>query len=181
LYGISGIANRLIKSYLLSTYQRVIINDNNLNKISSRWAEVKYGVPQGSILGLLLFLLYINDFPKTISGMSNPTLFADDTSIIIANPTPTELKKYINQLFIETNKWFQSNVLYLNYEKTHFMQFLTRKNKANDIQVPFGNKHITNISKTKFRGLTIDTSMSWEEHIKELTSKLNKACNGKRI
>jgi hypothetical protein len=92
-YGISGIANRLIKSYLLSRYQRVIITDNNLNKISSRWEEVKYGVPQGSILGPLLFLLYINDFPKTISEMSNPTLFADDTSIIIANPTPTELKK----------------------------------------------------------------------------------------
>jgi hypothetical protein len=111
---------------------------------------VKYGVPQGSILGLLFFLLYINDFPKTVSEMSNPTLFADDTSIIIANPTPTEFKKNINQLLIETNKWFQSNMLYLNYDKTHFMQFLIRKNKEIYIQVSFGNKHITNISKTKF-------------------------------
>jgi hypothetical protein len=94
-YGISGIANRLIKSYLLSRYQRVIVNDNNLNKLSSQWEEVKYGIPQGPILGLLFFLLYINDFPKTTSDMSNPTLFADDTSIIIANPTPTELKKIL--------------------------------------------------------------------------------------
>jgi hypothetical protein len=55
-------------------------------------------------------------------------------------------------------------MLYLNYEKTRFMQFLTKKSKEVDIQVSFANKHITNISKTKFLGLTIDTSMAWEEH-----------------
>jgi hypothetical protein len=142
---------------------------------------VKYGVPQGSIRGPLFFLLYINDFSKTVAEMSNPTLFADDTSIIIADPTPTEFKKNINQLLIETNKWFQSNMLYLNYEKTHFMQFLTNKKKEIDIQVSFANRHIISISKTKFLGLTIDTSVFGEEHIKELTSKPNKACYAIRL
>ena len=103
-YGITGTANKLIKSYLSCRYQRVIINDNYLNKFCSQWEEVKYGVPQGSVLGLLFFLLYINDFPKTISEISNPTLFADDTSIIIANPKPTELKKNINQLLCKINR-----------------------------------------------------------------------------
>ena len=90
---------------------------------------MRYGVPQGSILSLLLFLLYINDFQKTISNKSNPTLFAGDTSIIISNPTPTEFTKNINQILFEINRSFQSNLLFLNYDETYFMQFLPKKNK----------------------------------------------------
>ena len=105
-YGITGTANKLIRSYLLNRYQRVTINDSNLNKFSSQWEEVKYGVLQGSILGPLFFLLYINNFQKPISNKSNPTLFADDTSIIITNPTPTEFIKNINEIIFEINRWF---------------------------------------------------------------------------
>jgi hypothetical protein len=100
-YGITGPANKLIRSYLLNRYQRVTINNNNLNKFSSQWEEVKYGVPQGSILSPLFFLLYINNFPKIVSNKSNPTLFADDTSIIITNPTPTEFIKKSIKFFLK--------------------------------------------------------------------------------
>jgi hypothetical protein len=72
-------------------------------------------------------------------------------------------------------------MLFLNYNKTYLMQFLTKKNKEIDIQVSVANKHITNISSTKFLGLTIDTYISWKEHIKELTSRLNKACCAIRL
>jgi hypothetical protein len=99
-YGITGIANKLIKPYLSNRYQRVVISDNKLNKISSKWEEMKCGVPQGSILGSLFFLLYINDFPKTISEISSPILFADDTSIITANRTPTEFTKILTKLYL---------------------------------------------------------------------------------
>ena len=133
-------------------------------------------------LFLACFFLYISTISqKTISEISNPTLFADDTSIIIANPTPTEFIKNINQLICKIIRWFQSDMLFLNYDKTYLMQFLTKKNKEIDIQVSVANKHITNISSTKFLGLTIDTHMSWKEHIKELTSKLNKACYAIRL
>jgi hypothetical protein len=72
-------------------------------------------------------------------------------------------------------------MLFLNHDKTYLMQLLTKKNKEIDIQVSVANKHITNISSTKFLGLTIDTYMFWKEHIKELTSKLNKACYATRL
>jgi hypothetical protein len=90
-YGITGTANKLIKSYLSSRYQRVIIKDKYLNKFSSQWAEVKYGVPQGSVLGPLFFF-YISTISQKLSEISNCMLFADDTNIIIA-PMPTEFIK----------------------------------------------------------------------------------------
>jgi hypothetical protein len=84
-YGIKDIANKLIESYLRNRYQRVVINDDKLNKYYSGWEQIHPGVPQGSILGPLFFLLYINDLPKSVSDKSNPILFADDTSFIITN------------------------------------------------------------------------------------------------
>lgn len=94
-YSITGTTNKLIRSYLPNRYKRKTINDNNLNKFSSQWEEVQYGMLPGSVLGPPFILLYINDFPKTISNKYNPTLFAGDTSIIITHPTVKEFtKKY---------------------------------------------------------------------------------------
>jgi len=66
--------------------------------------------------------------------------------------------------------------LSLNYDKTYFLQFVTKTNQIIDTQISFGNKHITVIHSSKFLGLTTDTSLSWKYHIEELKSKLNKAC-----
>jgi hypothetical protein len=94
-YGISRIVNKLMRSYLENRYQRVTVKDIRLNKVSSKWEHVKHGVPQGSILGPLLFLIYINDLSLTISKIANPILFADDRSIIISNTNPEEFKSNI--------------------------------------------------------------------------------------
>ena len=77
------------------------------------------GVPQGSVLGPLLFLLYINDLPNAISDLSTPILFADDTSLIVSSPESLQLEEDINAVMQNLNKWFHSNLLFLNY-KTHF-------------------------------------------------------------
>ena len=74
---------------------------------------------------------------------------------------------------IELSNWFRSNLLTLNYDKTYFLQFLTKKQNEMQQQVAISNSLITNIKSTKFLGLIIDSTLSWKDHITELTPKLN--------
>jgi hypothetical protein len=76
----------------------------------------------------------------------------------------------------EINEWFQNNLLTLNFNKTNFLQFLTKQNKEIKIQITASNSIITTINSTKFLGLMIDSTISWSDQIVALTSKLNKAC-----
>jgi hypothetical protein len=105
-YGIKGTAYKLIKSYLTGRYQRVILYKNG-SKCCSAWKEIQCGVPQGSVLGLLLFLLYINDLPETISDLAKPVLFADDTSILIFDRNFMNFNIKTNKLFAIINEWFE--------------------------------------------------------------------------
>ena len=85
-YGINGKAKLLLESYLQNTYQSVQITNCHFNSNTvSEWTKIKYGVPQGSILGPLLFLIYINDLPKAIEHKALPILFADNTSILLTS------------------------------------------------------------------------------------------------
>ena len=103
-------------------------------------------------------------------------MFADDTSVIISNLNPIGFKSNINAVLTITNNWFHSNLLRLNYDKTHFLQFLT-KNQSEFIIPEISNKKvITDICSIRFLGLIIDNTLTWKEHIITLTSKLNKAC-----
>jgi hypothetical protein len=90
-YDISGVANKLMESYLRGRHQRVVINaHNNSNGYISKWEEVQQAVPQGSVLGPFLFFIYVNDLSKSVSDKSSPSLFADDTSFIIAHRNDSE-------------------------------------------------------------------------------------------
>jgi len=137
---------------------------------------VEHGVPEGSVLGLLLFLTYINDLSRTLSSVANLILFADDTSIIISNIDSQEFKNNIISVMNKTINWSQSNLLTLNCNKTHFLQFMTKKQNEMKIKIVVSSTIITNVNSTKFLGLTIYSTLSWKEHIVDLTSKLNKAC-----
>jgi hypothetical protein len=120
-----GTANKLIEFCLRNRYQRVVINDDKLNKCYSEWEQIHHGVPQGSVLGPLFFLLYVNDLPKGVSDKSNHILVADDTNVIVTNYNKAQFKHNIYDIFSEINKWFQSN-LSLNYDKTYLLQFVTK-------------------------------------------------------
>jgi hypothetical protein len=125
LYGVTGRALQLIKSHLEGRCQKVVL-DNNFPDSASYWGEVKHGVLQGSILGPLLFLLYINDLPKIANHNAEVVLYADVTSIIITRLDPTDFTSSANKILQDINKWFTTNLLSLNADKTQYMQFVTK-------------------------------------------------------
>jgi len=133
LYGVKGKTLSWFKSYLKNRYQRVTLtNKANCQNYHSTWQEIAHGVPQGSILGPLLFLIYINDLPKTVNNLATPILFADDTTILITSPNQSDCELKVNTTLKLINDWLNTNFLFINFEKTHFMQFTT-KNKPNPI------------------------------------------------
>lgn len=124
-YGTTRTSLKLIKSYPEGRYQRVILNYNSPD-FCSNWGAIKHDVPQVSILGPLLFLLHINDLPKTINDNAQIVLFVDETSIIITGLNPMNFESSVNKVFQDINRWFTINLLSLNVDKTQFMQFITK-------------------------------------------------------
>jgi hypothetical protein len=123
----------------------------------------------------MLFLLYINDLPKIIFDQYNQVLYADDTSLVITNYNSQIFGKEINAVVSRLNRWFHSNSLLLNLENAYFLQFVTKNTRTLDLQIPYQNKHISNVNTIQFLGLMIDDKLSWHTYIDEMISKLNKA------
>jgi len=116
-YGVRGVMHTVIKSHLEYRYQGVKFN----NKLS-KWNIINIGIPQGSVLGPLLFLIYIKDVqsvtPCALSNInSSIILFADDTSVIISDPCFMNFERNFNILFKTIKKWLNSNLLSLNFDK----------------------------------------------------------------
>jgi len=133
-------------------------------------------IPIGSVFGPLFFSnIYINDLSESVSVKSSPILFAD-SSFIIANRDDTKFNFNTNEIFNEISKWFHTNLLMLNCDKTYFLQFLTKTDHEINMQVLFGNRKIATTQSLKFLGLTVDTSLIWKYHIGELTPGLNETC-----
>jgi len=102
-YGIVGKTGNQIKSYLQNRYQQVVIKKDTGNYYSE-WELITDGVPRGSVLGPLLFLLCVNDLPNAVSDQSTPILFADDTSLIVSSPDSPQLEKDMNAVMQSLNK-----------------------------------------------------------------------------
>ena len=142
-------SNNLIKSYLQNRYQRVQTKKDSINYCSN-WELITDGVPQGSILGPLFFLLYTNDLPKAISDLSTPILFADNTSLIISKPNSSQLEKDINTVIQTLSRWFYNNLLFFNFEKTYFLLLLTSNTNVTKLHLTYDNIQISNIEHSKF-------------------------------
>ena len=132
----------LIKSYLENRCQRVKFNDK-----LSKWDKINVGVPQGSVLGPLFFLTYITDLPSVILCMlsnknSSIILFANGTSVIISEPCLMHFERHLNIVFKIIKKWFNSNLLSLNLDRTYYMQFMTKNKSLNKINIEHDNKMI---------------------------------------
>jgi hypothetical protein len=109
-YGIKGKAEVWFESYFRNKYQRVLITNANLNlNESSIWGKIRHGIPQRSILGPLLFVLYVNDLLKIINDKTLPILFADDTSLLVTSSTHEDLCTNTSIAFHSINDWFKVN------------------------------------------------------------------------
>jgi hypothetical protein len=129
----------------------VLIDDNLTHSYSSSaWGKIKHGVPQGSILGPLLFLFYINDLRKVLNNDSKPVLFADDTSIIVSNSNLANFENILTSSFKQLNAWFDINLLSLNYNKTQYIQFRTINSQTIQFDISYNNRYITNYTNTWF-------------------------------
>jgi len=126
-YGIIDKHYKLYKPYLENRYQRTLVCDQMGNTITSIWAKVIHGVRQGSILGPLLFLIFINDLPMFMREKSTPILFADDTSILISHSNLFNFKNEIKTIFNNLNEWFKNILFSLKFSKTPFVNVTTRK------------------------------------------------------
>lgn len=173
-YNFSDKAILWLKSYLSDRFQRTIIMKNG-NKFFSNWKKLISGVPQGSIIGPLLFLIYINDLPHSIS--SSLILYADDTTSIIKAKTNDDLMVTINQNLKQLSFWFQVNGLQLNSKKTQIMKLCTAQSRDHtNKNIIIQGEETTFTNTSNFLGLTIDNNLTWKPYLDKLIKKLNRCC-----
>ena len=170
-YGVRGCALEWFRSYLSDRKQYVSVNGSNSNLLS-----IACGVPQGSVLGPLLFLIYINDLPSS-SKKLNFYLFADDTNIYCESSDLSNLIKIVNRELRSVKKWLDANKLSLNIDKTNFIIFHSSSSSVpSDAVVKIGKKHIKRVKFVKFLGLLLDEHLSWKYNLSELSKKLARTC-----
>ena len=166
-YGIRGKALEWFRSYFSDRKQFVF-----LNGVKPSMQPVTCGVPQGSLLGPLLFLLYINDFPQS-SKILSFILFADDSSVFYSEKNPRKLLQTINSELISVNDWIIANRLSLNLVKTNYMLFSNTLASLPD-NIIFNDVQITEVLSTTFLGLHIDSKLNWKDHISYLCKLLSR-------
>ena len=169
-YGIRGVALDWVKSYFSDRLQYVDFNGN-----SSSLQKISCGVPQGSILGPLFFILYINDIINT-SRLLDPILFADDTSIFFSHKDMAYLTDTFNLELIKISDWLKANKLFLNLKKTKCITFTPRQKRLNcSFQIAIDNQPINQVTETTFLGVILDKNLTWKPHISYLANKISKS------
>ena len=168
-YGIKGCALTLFRNYFSNRYQYVKTDD-----VESSLLEVKTGIPQGSILGPLIFSIYINDLVK-VSNIFKFLMYADDTTIYFSLEDLQDNKAFIiNKELEKVNVWLKLNKLTINTEKTKFIIFHNQWKIVNPLQLQINNKILVPVESFTFLGVILDSNLSWHNHIDMVATKLSK-------
>jgi len=137
---------------------------------------MKHEVHQGSILGPLLFIIYINDLSLRKNSVLEPILFADDTSVTISSRNFEDFCSVSNLVLSHMIKWFAANNLVLNLDKTNIMKFMTENSSQSTLYIGYKEKYVEETANTKFLGLQIDNHLNWKSHIEEIIPKWSMLC-----
>lgn len=170
-YGIRGVANNLLRSYLTGRRQYVYVNG-----ATSSERMVTVGVPQGSNLGPLLFLLYINDLSK-LQLYGKPRMFADDTSVTYVADNTEQLMDQMREDLSKLQMYFSENLLSLNLTKTKYMIFHSPRTRVvvqNELLID--STVIEKVEEFKYLGLIFDSTLKWSTHIGKLKREISSFC-----
>ena len=174
MYGVGLYVWDWFKSYL--THRKQFI-EYEKSRGQTECLEVHCGVPQGSILGPLLFIIYVNDLCQA-SALLEPIMFADDTNLFCSGSDIQSLFRIANRELEKISTWFKANKLSLNESKTKFTFFHKPREKDNlPLKLPtlkINQKEIKRTSSIKFLGIMIDENLSWNDHIQIIENKLSK-------
>ena len=175
IYGVQQRELSWFRSYLSNRKQFCRVNG-----VASDIGDVEVGVPQGSCLGPLLFLIYINDLPLAVQG-STVSMYADDTSLCHQALNMTQLNGDINNDLGRLDTWLQGNKLSSNVAKTHAMLITTRQKRNvlksinQNLELNIRDNELDVVQKTKYLGVQIDFSLDWKEQIKAVSAKVSRA------
>ena len=156
-YGFSLSASKLIHNYLSHRKQRTKINSSY-----SSWEEILFGVPQGSILGPLLFNIFVSDLFSVLSDVEFASYADDNTPYVVKNNIRSVIKS-LEKTRVELFEWFSDKQMKANPEKCHFIT-----SESKDLLINVENNQITNSKCEKFLGIKIDHKLTFSAHINEI-------------
>ena len=166
-YGVRSKALDWFESYLDNRRHYVYVNNCKSHSLKST-----IGVPQGSILGPLLYIIYVNDF-----RFNNSIMYADDTSLLTCEPKMVEVTNNSNTQLQQIQQWYKNNNLILNSKKSSFIRFNISNNKHdNSLLIKIDGTSLEQRNGTKFLGLHISDNCSWTVHIKAICKKVATVC-----
>jgi len=167
---VRGIPLTWFRDYLTDRYRQV-----KCNGIRSTFRRMDFGVPQGSVLGPLLFLMYINDLPKATT-LLNFILFADDSNVFFSHASYRDLFKIVNNKLVQIANWFKADKLSLNLNKTNYVLFTAPGKVTPQPQekLIIDQTEIPQVTVTKFLGVYLDQNLNWNEHIEHISHNIAK-------